>query len=89
MLVYERCCMGVAGGPSLIDEARTFRFLEALIMAVCFTFLLRCEDVPALFSKFRERHVVDEEDSVDVGSAPVLVGGTHLEAVLRDEVVVV
>jgi hypothetical protein len=34
MLVYERCCMGVAGGPSLIDEARTFRFLEALIMAV-------------------------------------------------------
>jgi hypothetical protein len=64
---------GVAGRPRLIDDARTF----------CFTFLLRCEEVPALFNKFRERHVVDEKDSVDLCSALPLLADTSLIQFVR------
>src|SRR5262249_15695552 len=46
-------------------------------------------DCAELFRGDRKRHAVDQENSVDIGTALVLVGGSDLIAVLRDEIVVI
>src|SRR5262245_24639387 len=42
-----------------------------------------------LFRSDRKRHPIDEENGVDIGTTLILVGGSDMIAVLRDEVVVI